>query len=121
MGGLISVYAGLMFPEVYSKFMIFSFAVGFGLLIYREPMRFSAFDSPRKYTCTAAAEKAPACCPILNGSKNRYEKSSHGKSQFASKPIRTVGTMKRCREEFPKAANGSSNLKFPSHRLPSTI
>ncbi len=48
MGGLISIYAGLMFPQVYSKFMIFSPSLWLTPRIYLEPMHFSAFSSPTR-------------------------------------------------------------------------
>jgi len=48
MGGLVSIYAGLMFPHVYSKFMIFSPSLWASPKIYFEPMYFSHFDSPTK-------------------------------------------------------------------------
>ena len=48
MGGLISIYAGLMFPQVYSKFMIFSPSLWLTPRIYFEPMHFAHFSTPTR-------------------------------------------------------------------------
>jgi predicted alpha/beta superfamily hydrolase len=49
MGGLISIYAGVMFPEVFSKFMIFSPSLWVSQTIYLEPLRFHSLSPTRIY------------------------------------------------------------------------
>jgi predicted alpha/beta superfamily hydrolase len=49
MGGLISIYAGVMFPEVYSKFMIFSPSLWASPKLFFEPLRLGAFPDTRIY------------------------------------------------------------------------
>jgi predicted alpha/beta superfamily hydrolase len=49
MGGLISIYAGVMFPQVYSKFMIFSPSLWVSEKIYREPLHFHHLSPTKIY------------------------------------------------------------------------
>jgi predicted alpha/beta superfamily hydrolase len=49
MGGLISIYAGVMFPEVFSKFMIFSPSLWVSQSIYKEPLRFHNLSATKIY------------------------------------------------------------------------
>jgi predicted alpha/beta superfamily hydrolase len=49
MGGLISIYAGLMFPHIYSRFMIFSPSFWASPELFFEPMRFSQYPLTRIY------------------------------------------------------------------------
>ncbi len=58
MGGLISIYAGLLFPEVYSRFMIFSPSLWAAPRLFLEPVRFSPFAETRIYLYGGAKEGA---------------------------------------------------------------
>ena len=58
MGGLISIYAGFMFPEVYSKFMIFSPSLWISNRIYAEPVRFSSLETTKIYLYAGGREGA---------------------------------------------------------------
>lgn len=58
MGGLISVYAGLMFPNVYSRFMIFSPSLWISPGIFREPVRFDGRESTKIYLYAGGKEGA---------------------------------------------------------------
>jgi predicted alpha/beta superfamily hydrolase len=49
MGGLISIYAGLMFPQIYSRFMIFSPSLWASPALFFEPVRFSRYALTRIY------------------------------------------------------------------------
>jgi predicted alpha/beta superfamily hydrolase len=49
MGGLISAYAGLMFPRVFSRFMIFSPSLWISPRIFFEPVHFSNLDTTKIY------------------------------------------------------------------------
>ena len=58
MGGLISIYAGFMFPEVYSKFMIFSPSLWISNRIYAEPVRFNSLETTKIYLYAGGKEGA---------------------------------------------------------------
>jgi predicted alpha/beta superfamily hydrolase len=49
MGGLISIYAGVMFPQVYSKFMIFSPSLWVSQRIFMEPLKFHHLSATKIY------------------------------------------------------------------------
>ncbi|HRI58536.1 MAG TPA: alpha/beta hydrolase-fold protein [Saprospiraceae bacterium] len=105
MGGLISIYAGLMFPQVYSKFMIFSPSLWASPKIYSEPMYFAAFDSPTKIYLYGGSREGAGMVTNLNNFKDAAERAGHGRAQ-----VRLVTDPKgkhneaRWGEEFPKAA-----------------
>jgi predicted alpha/beta superfamily hydrolase len=58
MGGLISIYAGVLFPHVYSKFMIFSPSLWIANKIYMEPLHFTHLEPTKIYLYTGAKEGA---------------------------------------------------------------
>ncbi|MDX1913871.1 MAG: alpha/beta hydrolase-fold protein [Saprospiraceae bacterium] len=58
MGGLISIYAGILFPEIFSKFMIFSPSLWAAPKVYFEPVRFSPFSQTRIYLYAGGKEGA---------------------------------------------------------------
>jgi predicted alpha/beta superfamily hydrolase len=58
MGGLISIYAGVLYPQVYSRFMIFSPSLWVSERIYREPMRFHNLSPTRIYLYAGGKESA---------------------------------------------------------------
>ncbi len=104
MGGLISIYAGIMFPEVYSRFMIFSPSLWVSPKIYHEGFRFDAFPSTKMYLYAGGKEGA-AMLANARRFKEVIEKSSHRHVQFHL-AIDPEGRHNEARwgQEFPKAA-----------------
>lgn len=105
MGGLISIYAGLMFPEVYSKFMIFSPSLWASPKIYTEPMYFAAFDSPTKIYLYGGSQEGSGMLPNLKKFKEAAERASRGRTQVRLETD-PEGKHNEARwgREFPKAA-----------------
>lgn len=58
MGGLISIYAGILFPNTYSKFLIFSPSLWAAPGIYHEPLDFAARPDTRIYLFAGGKEGA---------------------------------------------------------------
>lgn len=58
MGGLISIYAGILFPLIYSKFLIFSPSLWAAPNIYREQLDFAALPHTRIYLFAGGKEGA---------------------------------------------------------------
>lgn len=107
MGGLISIYAGLMFPQVYSKFMIFSPSLWLTPRIYFEPMHFSAFSSTTKIYLYGGGKEGGGMVANAQKFKNAVEKRgmAPGLLQFRLE-IDPEGRHNEGRwgHEFPKAA-----------------
>ncbi len=105
MGGLISVYAGLMFPQVYSKFMIFSPSLWASPAIYHEPMYFAAFDSPTRIYLYGGSREGSNMVTNLKNLQQAVENAGRGRAQ-----VKLVTDPKgkhqevRWGEEFPRAA-----------------
>ena len=106
MGGLISIYAGLMFPQVYSKFMIFSPSLWATPNIYSEPMHFAAFDSPTKIYLYGGNREGSGMIVNLNRLKESVEKMGKDRARvrLATDP-HGKHTESRWGEEFPNAAD----------------
>lgn len=104
MGGLISIYAGIMFPEVYSRFMIFSPSLWIAPNIYKEPLRFAEHPETKIYLYAGGKEGAGM---LHNATrfKEIIEKRSQGKVQLRLE-IDPEGHHNEARwgVEFPKAA-----------------
>lgn len=105
MGGLISIYAGIAYPEVFSKFMIFSPSLWAAPKVYFEPVRFSAYSNTKIYLYAGAKEGAGVITNVRKFKESmeqrgfnpdqlqiRLETDPHGKHNEA-----------RWGEEFPKA------------------
>jgi predicted alpha/beta superfamily hydrolase len=58
MGGLVSIYAGIVCPHVFSKFMVFSPSLWVSPRIYFEPPRFAAYPSSKIYLYAGGHEGA---------------------------------------------------------------
>ena len=58
MGGLISIYAGVMFPEIFSRFLIFSPSLWASPKLFFEPLRFSSYPSTKIYLYGGSKEGA---------------------------------------------------------------
>lgn len=104
MGGLISIYAGIMFPATYSKFMIFSPSLWAAPNICSEPLRFAGSSDTRIYLYAGGKEGAGM---VGNSQKFRetVERQGTGRAQFRLE-IDPEGrhTESRWGVEFPKAA-----------------
>ncbi len=104
MGGLISIYAGIMFPQAYSKFMIFSPSLWVTPKVYYEPLRFSAYSSTKIYLYAGGKEGAGMLANARRF-KETMKKRSEDRVQFKLE-IDPEGLHNEARwgQEFPKAA-----------------
>lgn len=105
MGGLISIYAGLLFPQVYSKFMIFSPSLWAAPKLYFEPVRFSPFSETKIYLYAGGKEGAGVLSNVYRlkeSMENKGYDHSRLKIQVASDP-NGRHTESRWGQEFPKA------------------
>jgi predicted alpha/beta superfamily hydrolase len=107
MGGLISIYAGLMYPQVFSRFMIFSPSLWISPRIFFEPVRFSSLDQTRIYLYAGGREGAN-----MTDNSARFIDMLRKRGYDASKlqlqlEIDPDGKHNEARwgREFPKAAN----------------
>lgn len=102
MGGLISLYAGVMFPEVYSKFMVFSPSLWVSPTIYNESMRFNQ-NSPAKIYLYAGGKEGSGMVPNSKRFKETFGKNPHLQLRLE---IDAQGRHNESRwgAEFPKAA-----------------
>jgi predicted alpha/beta superfamily hydrolase len=105
MGGLISIYAGFMFPWVYSKYMIFSPSLWFSNRIFTEKINFSTLPSTKIYFYAGGREGSGM---VSNAAKFQEVLTKRGyaanKLDFRLE-IDPHGhhNEKRWGEEFPKA------------------
>jgi predicted alpha/beta superfamily hydrolase len=107
MGGLISIYAGLLFPEVYSKFMIFSPSLWAAPNVYFEPVRFSPFHETKIYLY-AGGKEGPRVLANVEKFKEALESRGYEPSKMnieLSTDPHGKHTESRWGAEFPKAAS----------------
>lgn len=105
MGGLISIYAGLMFPQVYSKFMIFSPSLWASPEIYAEPMHFATHHPPTRIYLYGGSREGSNMVANLKRFKEAAEKNSGGGAQILMQTdLHGRHNEARWGEEFPKAA-----------------
>lgn len=106
MGGLISIYAGVTFPDVFSKFMIFSPSLWVSQRIYREPLHFHDL-SPTKIYFYAGEQESANMAAGARKFKNIIETRGFapGTVQFHLE-LDPLGKHNEARwgREFPKAA-----------------
>ncbi len=104
MGGLISIYAGLLHPEVYSKFMIFSPSLWISPRIYAEALRLTDFPTTKIYLYAGGREGSNM---VANAERFRdaLVRRGHTGLQFRLE-IDPQGRHNEARwgQEFPKAA-----------------
>ncbi|MBL7826224.1 MAG: alpha/beta hydrolase [Saprospiraceae bacterium] len=107
MGGLISIYAGLLFPGVYSKFMIFSPSLWAAPKLYFEPVRFSPFSETKIYLYAGGKEGAGVLTNVY-----RFKEAMESKGYDHHKLKIHVATdpagrhnEARWGQEFPKAVD----------------
>ncbi len=107
MGGLISIYAGLMFPHVFSRFMIFSPSLWVTPRIYFEPVGFDGTEETKIYLYAGGKEGASMTANskkfIDNMSRRGYD-ASKLKLQLEIDPNGKHNEA-RWGREFPIAAN----------------
>jgi predicted alpha/beta superfamily hydrolase len=106
MGGLISIYGGLMYPEIYSKFMIFSPSLWVSPKLYFETIRFSTLSPTRIYLYAGGREGA-AMVANATRFKNTIEKKGYDPEVVRLHlEVDPAGRHNEARwgEEFPKAA-----------------
>jgi predicted alpha/beta superfamily hydrolase len=105
MGGLISIYAGIIFPQVYSKFMIFSPSLWASPAVYSEPMHFAAFDSPTKIYLYGGGKEGAGMLANLKKFKESVEKAGLDRTKIRLETD-PHGHHNEARwgKEFPKAA-----------------
>jgi predicted alpha/beta superfamily hydrolase len=106
MGGLISIYAGIFHPEVFSKFMIFSPSLWAAPKVYFEPIRFSPFSATKIYLYAGGKEGAGVVANARRF-KEEIEKKGYDPAQLQVRlEVNPQGrhTEARWGEEFPKAA-----------------
>lgn len=106
MGGLISIYAGILFPQVFSKFMIFSPSLWAAPKVYFEPVRFAPYSNTRIYLYAGAKEGSGMITNMLRF-KEYMETHGYDQSQLQIRmetDPQGKHTEDRWGIEFPKAA-----------------
>ncbi|MEQ1746023.1 MAG: alpha/beta hydrolase-fold protein [Saprospiraceae bacterium] len=104
MGGLISIYAGIMFPETYSKFMIFSPSLWVAPNIYAEPLRFAAASDTKIYLF-AGGKEGVGMMSNAKRFKQTVERLGASRAHFRMEfDPEGRHTETRWGQEFPKAA-----------------
>jgi predicted alpha/beta superfamily hydrolase len=103
MGGLISTFAGIVHPEVYSKYLIFSPSLWAAPRLYREPLRFTRQHSGTKVYLYTGGQEGGAMVP--NAYRLQEFMERHGGVQF-NLSIDPHGrhNEQRWGQEFPRAA-----------------
>ena len=104
MGGLISFYAGLMFPEVYSKLMIFSPSLWVAPNIHHQSNDFRKPYDTKIYLYGGGAESA-GMAPSLIRIKETLERQGQGSKMDIRLAIDPRGKHNEARwgKEFPRA------------------
>lgn len=104
MGGLISIYAGMMYPEVYSKLMIFSPSLWVAPNIHFHAINFDESLDTRIYLY-GGAEESVNMIPNLKRFKQTIEQQGVGANIDFNLSIDPNGKHNEARwgEEFPKA------------------
>lgn len=106
MGGLISIYAGLMFPEIYSKFMIFSPSLWVAPTLYHERLPFGVFPDTKMYLYVGGKEGAGTLANARSF-KQVVEKNTFPFGNLEFKMVTDANgrhNEARWGTEFPKAA-----------------
>lgn len=105
MGGLISIYAGMMYPEVYSKLMVFSPSLWVAPNIHFNTIDFEEDFSMKIYLYGGSGEGSNMV-PNMKRFKGAIEKQGGGARIEFKVSIDPQGKHNEARwgEEFPKAA-----------------
>lgn len=111
MGGLISIYAGLMYPGVYSKLMIFSPSLWVAPNIHFHAIKFQKVAPTKVYLYGGAAEGANV---IPNIQKLKAALEKQGQEQYMEFELavdpKGEHNEKRWGEEFPRAVEWLFNI-----------
>ena len=91
MGGLISIYAGLMFPEVFSKLMIFSPSLWASPRIFQNALDFGHEEGTRVYLYGGAKESDDMVKDIQRFKKWLLKSRSTGKSPEVKVAVNELG------------------------------
>lgn len=104
MGGLISIYAGFMYPEVYSKLLVFSPSLWVAPNIHFEIMNFDE-TYPMQIYLYAGSEESKFMVPNIQRFVKTVEEQGLGNSIKFNLSIDPQGKHNEARwgEEFPKA------------------
>ncbi len=104
MGGLVSIYAGLMFPEVYSKLMIFSPSLWVAPNIHAHSGNLRKPYATKIYLYGGGAESA-GMAPSLKRIKETLEQQGQGSKMNVRLVIDPKGKHNEARwgKEFPRA------------------
>lgn len=104
MGGLISIYAGLMYPEVYSKLMIFSPSLWVAPKIHFHSIHFVQSQDTKIYLYGGEAESVNMI-PNLRRFRSALEEQGNGASLEFELNVDPYGQHNETRwgEEFPRA------------------
>jgi predicted alpha/beta superfamily hydrolase len=104
MGGLISIYAGLMYPQIYSKLMVFSPSLWVAPNIHFHAIQFQEVLSTRVYLYGGGAEGANVIPNIQKLKTALEEQGQDGRMQFKL-AIDPKGEHheERWGQEFPRA------------------
>lgn len=104
MGGLISIYAGLMYPQIYSKLMIFSPSLWVAPNIHFHAIRFEEVLQTKVYLYGGGAEGANVI-PNIHKLKAALEKEGQDQQMEFELAIDPLGehNEKRWGQEFPRA------------------
>jgi len=106
MGGLISIYVGLMFPQEFSKFMIFSPSLWISPRLYFEPLTFSHFSETKIYLYAGGKEGAGMEQHMDRFRKHLLKRGHYDNRLHLHLEIDPEGQHNEARwgAEFPKAA-----------------
>jgi len=105
MGGLISIYAGLMYPEVYGKLMIFSPSLWVAPNIHFQTIRFQS-PYPSRIYLYAGGKESSNMVPNVQRLKRAIEENGASDSRIAFKlsiDPEGVHNEEHWGREFPKA------------------
>ena len=123
MGGLISIYAGLMYPEVYGKLMIFSPSLWVAPNIHFNAIRFEQPESSRIYLY-AGGKESENMVPNIRRFKEALEQKGHeGQMMDFKLAIDPNGQHNEHRwgREFPSALEWLFYPNRPTPKLFSTV
>jgi len=106
MGGLISIYAGILFPQTYSKFMIFSPSLWAAPKVYFEPVRFSPYSNTKIYLYAGGKEGAGVITNVYRFKESMETRGFDPEQMHIKLETDPLGrhTEDRWGQEFPKAA-----------------
>ncbi|MEZ4920532.1 MAG: alpha/beta hydrolase-fold protein [Saprospiraceae bacterium] len=105
MGGLISIYAGVLFPETYSRFLVFSPSLWASPRLFFEPMHFAQFPRTRIYLYGGGREGASVINNLKRFKKEIEKRGLRSDCADIHLEMDPEGEHNEARwgEEFPKA------------------